>query len=461
MRSSSAWSRSRSTRRRSTRSSRAIAGGEEDGSHLDVLHGARVVLGVTGGIAAYKAVEVLRRLVGHGAHVVPVLTEAATHFVGEATFSALASEPVEMELFGGVTPIPHTRLGRQADVIVVAPATARVIGEYAAGISADLLGATLLATRAPVVLCPAMHTEMWEHPAVRDNVATLRSRGVHLVEPESGRLAGGDVGEGRLADPARIVAAVAGVLAARGRAIPEPRSDLAGLVVLVTAGGTREPIDPVRYIANRSSGRQGHALAEVAAQRGATVVLVSASELPPPPGVTTVHVETAAELAEAVLERSGSADVVIMAAAVADFRPVDVSVSKIHKSDGVPEIHLEPTLDVLAELGRRRQPGQVVVGFAAETDEALERGRAKLVAKGADLVVVNDVTTPGAGFGHETNAVTLLYASGTTLEVPCAPKRTIAAAVLDAVTAIRRDDAPMPSPDAGARGPGHDEGAVR
>ncbi len=403
----------------------------------------------------------LRRLVDRGAHVVPVLTEAATHFVGAATFSALASEPVETELFGGATPIPHTRLGRQADVVVLVPATARVIGEYAAGISADLLGATLLATRAPVVLCPAMHTEMWEHPAVRDNVAILRSRGVHVVEPDSGRLAGGDVGEGRLADPARIVAAVAGVLAARGRAIREPLLDLAGLVVLVTAGGTREPIDPVRYIANRSSGRQGHAVAEVAAQRGATVVLVSASELPPPPGVTTVHVETAAELAEAVLERSGSADVVVMAAAVADFRPVAVSATKIHKRDGVPEIRLEPTLDVLAELGRRRQPGQVVVGFAAETGEALERGRAKLVAKGADLVVVNDVTMPGAGFGHETNAVTLLYASGATLEVPCAPKRTIAAAVLDAVTAIRREGTPVPSPDAGARGPGHDEGAAR
>ena len=403
----------------------------------------------------------LRRLVDRGAHVVPVLTEAATHFVGAATFSALASEPVETELFGGATPIPHTRLGRQADVVVLVPATARVIGEYAAGISADLLGATLLATRAPVVLCPAMHTEMWEHPAVRDNVAILRSRGVHVVEPDSGRLAGGDVGEGRLADPARIVAAVAGVLAARGRAIREPLLDLAGLVVLVTAGGTREPIDPVRYIANRSSGRQGHAVAEVAAQRGATVVLVSASELPPPPGVTTVHVETAAELAEAVLERSGSADVVVMAAAVADFRPVAVSATKIHKRDGVSEIRLEPTLDVLAELGRRRQPGQVVVGFAAETGEALERGRAKLVAKGADLVVVNDVTMPGAGFGHETNAVTLLYASGATLEVPCAPKRTIAAAVLDAVTAIRREGTPVPSPDAGARGPGHDEGAAR
>ncbi len=403
----------------------------------------------------------LRRLVDRGAHVVPVLTEAATHFVGAATFSALASEPVETELFGGATPIPHTRLGRQADVVVLVPATARVIGEYAAGISADLLGATLLATRAPVVLCPAMHTEMWEHPAVRDNVAILRSRGVHVVEPDSGRLAGGDVGEGRLADPARIVAAVAGVLAARGRAIREPLLDLAGLVVLVTAGGTREPIDPVRYIANRSSGRQGHAVAEVAAQRGATVVLVSASELPPPPGVTTVHVETAAELAEAVLERSGSADVVVMAAAVADFRPVAVSATKIHKRDGVSEIRLEPTLDVLAELGRRRQPGQVVVGFAAETGEALERGRAKLVAKGADLVVVNDVTMPGAGLGHETNAVTLLYASGATLEVPCAPKRTIAAAVLDAVTAIRREGTPVPSPDAGARGPGHDEGAAR
>ncbi|MCU1494754.1 MAG: phosphopantothenoylcysteine decarboxylase/phosphopantothenate--cysteine ligase [Acidimicrobiaceae bacterium] len=412
---------------------------------LSPLAGARVVLGVSGGIAAYKAVEVLRRLVEAGAHVVPVLTEAATRFVGVATFSALASEPAETELFGAHDAIPHTRLGRLADLVVVAPATARVIGEYASGISADLLGATLLATRAPVLVCPAMHTEMWEHAAVRANVETLRARGVHVVAPESGRLAGGDVGEGRLADPETIVAAAARVLAAerarakgRGRA----RAGLDGLTVVVSAGGTREPIDPVRYIANRSSGRQGHALAEVAAERGATVVLVTASGLEAPRGVTVVRVETAAELAEAVLSRSEGADVIVMAAAVADFRPVRAATSKLAKRDGIPEIELEPTVDVLAELGKRRRPGQVIVGFAAETDDALARAREKLVLKGADLLVVNDVSAPNVGFGHETNAVTVLYASGGEVEVPLAPKRTIAGAVLDAVSAVRRAETP-------------------
>jgi phosphopantothenoylcysteine decarboxylase/phosphopantothenate--cysteine ligase len=432
---------------------------------------------------------VLRLLVDGGAHVVPVLTRAATRFVGTATFSALGSEPCETELFAGASPIPHTRLGQLADVVVVAPATARLVGEYAAGIGADLLGATLLATRAPVVLCPAMHTEMWEHPAVQANLSTLRSRGVHVVGPETGRLAGGDSGAGRLAAPESIVAAVEAVLAGTGpgaargrRAAPGARGgqDLSGLEILVTAGGTREPIDPVRFLGNRSSGRQGHALAEVAAERGAAVVLVTASDLAPPAGVVTVSVETAAELADAVLSRSGSADVVVMAAAVADFRPVTASPSKIHKSDGVPEIRLEPTLDVLAELGRRRRPGQVVVGFAAETDDAIERGRAKLAAKGADLVVVNDVTEPGAGFAHETNAVTLLFASGATVEVPLGPKRTIAAAVLDAVAALLRERAagaspspssapatptsgprPQTSPHPGDRGAGDEQGAPR
>jgi len=431
---------------------------------LASLAGARIVLGVSGGIAAYKAVEILRRLVDAGAYVAPVLTYSATRFVGVATFSALGSEPAQTELFGGVDPIPHTRLGRLADLVVVAPATARVVGEYAAGISRDLLGATLLATRAPVLLCPAMHTEMWEHPAVRENVATLRRRGVHVVDPGTGVLAGGDVGAGRLAEPEAVVAAAAAMLDGARRGLSGTRGDLAGVTVLVTAGGTREPIDPVRYVANRSSGRQGHAIAEVAAERGARVVLVTASPLGVPPGVDCTRVDTAAELAEAVLAHAAIADVVVMAAAVADFRPAAPAPTKLRKSDGIPEIRLEPTLDVLAALGRRRVPGQVLVGFAAETDDAVERGRRKLVDKGVDLVVVNDVSAPGAGFGHETNAVTLCFATGATVEVPLAPKRTIAAAVLDAVSAIRSGAAgasSAPADPAGGRGDDSDEGAAR
>ncbi|MEL7210794.1 MAG: bifunctional phosphopantothenoylcysteine decarboxylase/phosphopantothenate--cysteine ligase CoaBC, partial [Actinomycetota bacterium] len=255
------------------------------------LEGRRIVLGVSGGIAAYKAIEVCRRLVDAGAHVSPVMTRAATRFVGEVTFSALASEPVRTSLWDDDDPIPHTTLGQQADLVVVCPATARVLGAYAAGLSSDLLTATLLATRAPVVVCPAMHTEMWEHPAVQDNLDTLRGRGVHVVDPEDGRLAGGDVGAGRLADPAVIVGAIEQVLG---------HGDLAGTSVLVTAGGTREPIDPVRCIANRSSGRQGHALADEAAARGAEVTLVTTVDLPTPPGASVVRVDTAAEMAAAV-----------------------------------------------------------------------------------------------------------------------------------------------------------------
>jgi len=403
---------------------------------LGALAGAFVVLGVTGGIAAYKAVDICRRLVDAGAHVAPVLTEAATRFIGTATFSALASEVARTELFGGDDPIPHTRLGRRADLVLVAPATARTIGEYAGGIAHDLLGATLLATAAPVVVCPAMHTEMWQHPAVRENLATLVRRGVVVVPPEAGRLAGGDVGEGRLAEPATVVAAAAGVLAAaRAR-----RGDLAGVRVLVTAGGTREPLDPVRYLANRSTGTQGHALAAAAAGRGAEVDLVTASELAPPPGVEAVAVETAAEMAAAVLRRAAAADVVVMAAAVADFRPRSPAAGKLKKRDGVPEIVLEPTEDVLAELGRRRRPGQVLVGFAAETGEALERGREKLSAKGLDLVVVNDVSQPGAGFGRDTNAVTVLDRSGGRTDVPLGPKPAVAEAILDIVVRWRARD---------------------
>ena len=302
--------------------------GEQGSDRL--LAGSTVVLGVTGGIAAYKAVDVCRRLVDLGAHVVPVLTADAARFVGPATFSALASERVRTSLFDDADPIPHTRLGQAADLVIVAPATAKLLGKYASGISDDLLTATLLATRAPVVVAPAMHTEMWEHAAVQHNVATLRGRGVHIVEPELGRLAGGDVGAGRLAEPATIVDAAVRVLA-RTRSTAR---DLAGVRVLVTAGGTREPIDPVRFIGNRSSGKMGHALAAVAARRGATTTLVTTQRVASTPGVTVVHVETADDMAAAVIDRYDDVDVVVMAAAVADFRPKLAAPEKRKKREG-------------------------------------------------------------------------------------------------------------------------------
>jgi phosphopantothenoylcysteine decarboxylase/phosphopantothenate--cysteine ligase len=396
-----------------------------------MLEGRRIVLGVSGGIAAYKAIDVCRRLVDRGAYVIPVLTRGATRFVGEATFSALASERAHTSLFDDDDPIPHTRLGRSADAVVVAPATARLIGSYAAGISSDLLTATLLAVRegSPVVVAPAMHAEMWEHPAVQDNLATLARRGVDIVPPEEGRLAGGDIGKGRLAAPATIVEAVEAALGT-GR-------DLSGLHVLVTAGGTREPIDPVRFVGNRSSGKQGHALAAEAAARGAKVTLVSTVDLPVPPRADVVRVETAAEMEDAVHAAEASADVVVMAAAVADFRPARVAERKLKKQAGVPEITLEPTPDILAGLGTRKRPGQTIVGFAAETDEVRQNAAAKLAAKGIDLIVANDVTAPGAGFEHDTNHVVIMDADGTEREVPLADKRAIARAVFDAVTQRR------------------------
>jgi len=389
------------------------------------LAGRRIVLGVSGGIAAYKAIEVCRRLVDAGAHVVPVMTRGATRFVGEATFSALASERVHTSLFDDPDPIPHTHLGQSADLVVVAPATARVIGAYAAGISSDLLTATLLATEAPVVVAPAMHTEMWDHPAVQDNIATLVRRGVHVVPPEEGRLAGGDVGRGRLAAPEAIVAGVESALAAA--------RDLEGLHVVVTAGGTREPIDPVRFIGNRSSGKQGHALAAEAADRGAKVTLVTTVDLPVPRTADVVRVATAAEMDDAVRAVASAADVIVMAAAVADFRPAHVAERKIKKQAGVPDIVLEPTVDILAGLGARKRPGQTVVGFAAETDRVRQNATSKLVAKGADLIVANDVTAAGAGFEHDTNSVVIMHADGTEREVPLADKRAIARSVFDAV----------------------------
>jgi phosphopantothenoylcysteine decarboxylase / phosphopantothenate---cysteine ligase len=403
--------------------------------------GKTVVLGVTGGIAAYKAIEVCRRLVDAGAHVAPVLTDDATRFVGAVTFSALASEPVQKTLWDEADPIPHTDLGRRADLVLVVPATARFLGCYANGISDGLLTATVLATRAPVMVCPAMHTEMWEHPAVQDNMATLRRRGVHVVEPGEGRLAGGDVGAGRLAEPTDIVDAALSVLAMAtpsGTGAMSPGSaargrDLMGRRVVVSAGGTREPIDPVRFITNRSSGKQGYAVAEAAAVRGADVVLVTTARRPVSRGVTVVPVETAAEMEAAVIEHAASADVVVMAAAVADFRLKAPADTKLSKSDGLPELVLEPTPDILAELGRRRRDGQVLVGFAAETHELMARALSKLRSKKLDLIVANDVSAQDAGFEHDTNAVTILGSDDTCREVPLTSKLEVAHAILDSV----------------------------
>ncbi len=397
-----------------------------------MLSGRRIVLGVTGGIAAYKAVEICRRLVDAGAHVIPVMTEGAEHFIGRTTLSALASEPVQTSLWDEASPIPHTKLGQSADLVLIVPATARLLGAYAAGLSTDLLTNTLLATRAPVIVCPAMHTEMWEHPAVQENLVTLRRRGVHVVEPDEGRLAGGDAGKGRLASPERIVAEVERVLGPR---------DMLGLHVVVSAGGTREPIDAVRVVANRSSGKQGYALAAEALSRGAQVTLVSTVELPLPSGAVLVPVETAAQMEGALTGLAPVADVIVMAAAVADFRPVAAATGKIKKDAGVPQIVLEPTSDILAGLGAAKRVGQTIVGFAAETSDLIANAESKLRRKNLDLIVANDVSAPGVGFQHDTNAVTMLRAGGDAISISLSDKRAIARAVLDSVCEIRAGQA--------------------
>jgi phosphopantothenoylcysteine decarboxylase / phosphopantothenate---cysteine ligase len=395
-------------------------------SRMTALAHRRVVLGITGGIAAYKAVELCRAMVDAGAHVMPVLTDDARRFVGATTLSALASEPARTSLFTEREVLPHTDLGRRADLIVVAPATAKLLGKYASGISDDLLTAILLATRAPVLVAPAMHTEMWEHPAVRENVATLRGRGVHVVEPEVGRLAGGDEGEGRLAGLAAILEAAADVVALG--------ADLSGARVIVTAGGTREPIDPVRFVGNRSSGKMGYALATDAARRGAAVTLVTTVPRSiEASGIEIVDVETADEMADAVLSRANDADVVIMAAAVADFRPKGVADDKLKKGDGVPEVVLEPTPDILATLGERKDAGQILVGFAAETERVREHAAAKLASKKVDLMVANDVSARDGGFGVDTNRAILLHSSGSIEELPLLSKAELAGVILDRV----------------------------
>ncbi|WP_432036414.1 bifunctional phosphopantothenoylcysteine decarboxylase/phosphopantothenate--cysteine ligase CoaBC [Streptomyces cucumeris] len=395
----------------------------------------RVVLGVSGGIAAYKACELLRRLTesGHEVRVVP--TASALQFVGEATWSALSGRPAKTEVWESVHEVPHVRIGQSADLVVVAPATADLLAKAAHGLADDLLTNTLLTARCPVVFAPAMHTEMWEHPATRENVATLRRRGALVIEPAVGRLTGVDTGKGRLPDPGQIFEVCRRVLE-RGERAGE--QDLAGRHVVISAGGTREPLDPVRFLGNRSTGRQGYALARAAVARGARVTLVSVnSELPDPAGADVLRAGTAAQLREAVLKAAADADAVVMAAAVADFRPARYVQGKIKKLEGAePEpLALVRNPDILAEISAdRARPGQVVVGFAAETDDVLANGRAKLARKGCDLLVVNEVGEHKT-FGSETNEAVVLAADGTETPVPHGPKDALADTVWDLVTA--------------------------
>jgi phosphopantothenoylcysteine decarboxylase/phosphopantothenate--cysteine ligase len=426
----------------------------------------RVVLGVAGGIAAYKVVSLLRLLTesGHDVRVVP--TRSALEFVGAPTWSALSGHPVSAEVWDHAEDVPHVRLGREADLVVVAPATADLLARAAHGLADDLLTSTLLTATCPVLLAPAMHTEMWQHPATQANVATLRSRGVQVIEPASGRLTGADTGPGRLPEPEELYAACLAALAGTER----PRQDLAGRTVVVSAGGTREPLDPVRFLGNRSSGKQGVALARAAAARGAKVVLVAANVDPAlvalaGPGVDVTAVGSALELRAAVLAAAEQADAVVMAAAVADFRPATYAQHKIKKTypdegpDGqpgppgvdlpAPTIELVRNPDVLVELVQQRAagrtaPGQVLVGFAAETGDdhgdVLTLGRAKLARKGCDLMVVNEVGT-ALTFGQDESSATIVAADGTERSVPQGPKSVLADAVWDAVVA-RLPDGP-------------------
>jgi phosphopantothenoylcysteine decarboxylase / phosphopantothenate---cysteine ligase len=392
----------------------------------------RVVLGVGAGIAAYKACELLRLFTesGHSVRVVP--TPDALRFVGEATWAALSGEPVSTGVWDNVPEVPHVRLGQSADLVFVAPATADLLARAAAGLSGDLLTAVLLTARCPVVFAPAMHTEMWEHPATQANVSVLRSRGAVVLDPAVGRLTGADTGPGRLPEPAELFA-VALRAAARGAEGLAP--DLAGRRVLVSAGGTREELDPVRFLGNWSSGRQGYALARTAAARGAKVTLVSANvALDDPAGAQVVRVTSALQMRDAVMSAAPEADAVVMAAAVADYRPEARSGEKIKKSAAAPEpLRLVQNPDILRELsGHRARPGQVVVGFAAETGDVLENGRQKLAAKGCDLLVVNQVGG-GLAFGTSDNEAVVLAADGAPTPVPRGPKEVLADVIWDLV----------------------------
>ncbi|PPG17277.1 bifunctional phosphopantothenoylcysteine decarboxylase/phosphopantothenate--cysteine ligase CoaBC [Rathayibacter sp. AY1C6] len=405
------------------------------GSSLEAGRRLNVVVGITGGIAAYKAVGVVRALVlaEHDVHV--VATEAALRFVGKPTLEAISRNPVHTELYEGVAEVRHVAIGQAADLIVIAPATAHTLAKLAAGLADDLLGNTVLASTAPLVVAPAMHTEMWANAATVANTAVLRSRGVHVVGPAVGRLTGADSGPGRMEEPETIVAEALAVHARSASA----RRDLAGVRVLVTAGGTREPLDPVRFVGNRSSGRQGVALALAAAARGAEVTLLAANlDVPAPEGVTVLPVGTALELREAAIAAATGADVVIMAAAVADYRPAAVADAKIKKEQQGDRLVLElvKNPDVLAEISASRREGQIVVGFAAETepdrDAMLALGRAKIARKGCDLLVLNRVGW-AEGFQSDSNAVVVLDRAGDIVGEASGSKAEVADRVLDAV----------------------------
>ena len=388
----------------------------------------RVLLGVTGGIAAYKAVLLARLLMESGAEVQVVMTPAALRFVGADTFSALTGRPVHSEVFEQVERVLHVRLAREADAAVVAPATANVLAKLALGLADDLLTSALLESRCPLIVAPAMHSGMYEHPATQAHLTTLAQRGVTVVGPGSGSLAAGDEGVGRMSEPEEILAAVE-------QSVRQGR-DLAGRLILVTAGPTREAIDPVRFIGNRSSGRMGYAVAEEAASRGASVILVAGPvSLPDPPRAEVVHVETAEQMLGAVSGRLEGVDAVVKAAAVADWRPQLASGEKMKKESGPPNLELVPTVDILKELGARKE-GFVLVGFAAETGDLEAAGRAKLAEKNLDLIVVNEVGRQGTGFESETNHAMILSATGDDEPLRTWTKRELASAICDRLVKV-------------------------
>ena len=396
-----------------------------------MLKDRRIVLGVTGGIAAYKACELVSGLKKRGAQVRVVLTENAAKFVPPLSFEALSGNPAHVDTFAPRDGMEHIALAKWAELFVIAPATANCLAKLACGIGDDLLSTTALAMTCPLLIAPAMNANMYRHPATRANLATLQARGAHVVGPDSGRLACGDDDIGRMSQPEAILEAIGAIL--------DPRRDMEGLRVLVTAGPTVERIDPVRYITNRSTGKMGYAIAEAARDRGAEVALVSGPvALEKPAGVDVISIESSAQLCDAVLERGPWADVVIQAAAPADFRPVTVAEHKIKKTGAGMTLELENTTDIAAALGRDKRPGQTLVAFAAETNDLLENARGKLDRKNADLVAANDVSRKDAGFGTDTNAVTLITRQDVKA-LPLMTKRDAADAILDAVMELRTE----------------------
>jgi len=407
---------------------------------LETLRGRRILLAVSGGIAAYKAIELLRLLTKAGAEVQVLETASAQRFIAPATFAALSHRPVPTDVFDEPERVKHVELARWAELVVIAPATAHLFAQMRAGLAGDLVTNVLLTTRAPIIAAAAMHTEMWEHEATRDNVRVLRDRGVTILDPDVGDLAGGDVGVGRMREPDEIRDSVASMLGTAGAAVaPAGRGDLDGVRLLVTAGGTQEPIDAVRVITNRSSGRMGYAIASEASRRGAHVTLISApTALARPSGVDLVAVTTAAEMTEAVLARFADTDAVIKAAAVADFTPAETATIKLKKGDGAPTIPLIATTDILSELAARRRD-QILIGFSAETHDHLAHARAKLERKRLDLLVLNDVSRRDIGFDRDENEATLLSSDGREVHVSKRSKTELASIILDRLRELLDD----------------------